>query len=94
MLINIVLLQDDDRTVTDIVAFDDFKQADRIANDLSAKFGRNRVQRTSLTVNELPAFWGLTNQEPPNTVCTGQEPATVARVCEHGYKLACPHGCL
>ncbi len=29
-----------------------------------------------------------------NTVCTGQEPATVARVCEHGYKMACPHGCL
>ena len=30
----------------------------------------------------------------PNTVCTGQEPTTVARVCDHGYKVACPRGCL
>ncbi len=21
-------------------------------------------------------------------------PVTVARVCEHGYKMSCPHGCL
>lgn len=59
MLINIVILQDENRTVTDVVGFSDYKKADDVARELSGKYGRHRVQRTSLTVNELPAFWGL-----------------------------------
>lgn len=74
-MLHIVLLSDEDRIVTDIVAFDNFMQAEKIANELSVIYGRNRVQRTSLTVNQLPAFWGLTNEVPPNIACSGFAPA-------------------
>ena len=62
MLINIVILQDEDRAITDVVGFSDYKKADSIARELSARYGRGRVQRTTLAVNELPAFWGLTDE--------------------------------
>lgn len=66
-MLHIVMLSDEDRIITDVVAFDDFKQAETVATELVASFGKNRVQRTSLTVNQLPAFWGLTNEKPANT---------------------------
>ncbi len=28
------------------------------------------------------------------TLAPDASPVTVARVCEHGYKMSCPHGCL
>jgi hypothetical protein len=58
MLIQIVILQDEDKIITDIVGMSDFRKADELANNLSVQFGRNRVSRTSLTVDELPTFWG------------------------------------
>lgn len=70
MLINIVMLSDEDNIVTDIVGLDDFREADKVEKELSAKYGRNRVARTSLKVNQLPVFWGLTNEEPPNKART------------------------
>ena len=27
------------------------------------------------------------------TLAPDASPVTVARVCEHGYKMCCPHGC-
>lgn len=75
MLINIVILQDENRTVTDVVGFSDYKKADDVARELSGKYGRHRVQRTSLTVNELPAFWGLDENAAEQSVQADECPS-------------------
>jgi len=33
-------------------------------------------------------------EQRPTTLAPDASPVTVARVCEHGYKMSCPHGCL
>lgn len=55
----VVILSDEDKIVTDVVALDDRTRADQLVQDLSGKFGRARVQMVAIEINVLPKFWGL-----------------------------------
>ena len=58
-MIHIVILSDEIDIITDVVAFDNLKQAEKLVHELSAKYGKEHVQRVTARLNEVPAFWGI-----------------------------------
>ena len=58
-MLHIVILSDEIDIITDVVAFDNLKQAEKLVHELSAKYGKEHVQRVTARLNEVPAFWGI-----------------------------------